>query len=524
MTGVPILVQLFELRLLWTTGGRVFRRGSTIELKPNRHRMSPSPALRRAVVVLVRGVALIAAVTAICFRNHLNSAATALLFLIAIVLQSLDCGFWEAAIVSVLATASLDWFFIDPLFTFRVAHGLDAITLVCLLIVSLVVTRIQARSRAETRESRSQRENMERLYRASTELFAQAPSLTLGPTMLRPFWTCFALDAVCLFDQAAKELHEIGTSRDDLAAKTRDGYISGRDADYPELGIVVRCMWERGALLGAIGFEGLRNPEILAPTLARLAASAIERSRSFRSAATAAANAQAETLRSAILDALAHEFKTPLATIVTAAGGLRATGPISWEQTELAAMIEREAARLGDLTSRLLRLARLDREEIKPRLEPADAAEIAQRSARRYEKLWPDRQISFRRNGGVGDVRVDPELMGLAINQLLENACKYSRPDARVLVECSADENAAAIDVWNDGDPIPPGERGRVFERFYRGKDASRTAPGSGLGLYVARKIARAHGGDLSLADTGADGVAFRLTLPVSKSEASVAN
>ncbi len=138
-------------------------------------------------------------------------------------------------------------------------------------------------------------------------------------------------------------------------------------------------------------------------------------------------------------------------------------------------------------------------------------------------KLWPDRQISFRKNGEVGDVRVDPELMSLAISQLLENACKYSRPDARILVELSTGENAAAIDVWNDGDPIPTDERSRIFDRFYRGKDAQRTAAGSGLGLYVARKIALAHGGDLSLMDNGAEGVTFRLTLPVSKSEASVA-
>jgi two-component system sensor histidine kinase KdpD len=485
--------------------------------------MLPSQAFRRAVLVLVRGAALITAVTAICYRIHLNSASAALLFLIAVVLQSLDCGFWEATIVCVLATASLDWFFIDPLFTFTVAHGLDVVTLVCLLIVSLVVTRIQSRSRSEARESRLQRESMERLYRAGTELFAQAPSVTLGPALLRPFWTNFELEAVCLFDQAAMELHEIGTSRGDLAKKTRDGYISGRNATYPELGIVVCCLRERDTIVGVIGFEGLRNPELLAPALASLAASVLERSRSFRAAAAAAANAQAETLRSAILDAMAHEFKTPLATIVTAAGGLSATGPMSPDQAELAAMIESEAARLGDLTSRLLRLARLDREEVKPCLEPADAAELAQQSARRYVKLWPDRQISFVRNGESGEVRVDPELMSLAINQLLENACKYSRADARVVVELSADENAAAIDVWNDGDPIPPNERSRIFDRFFRGTVAQRAAAGSGLGLYVARKIALAHGGDLSLVDIRAGGVAFRLTLPVSKSEASVA-
>ena len=485
--------------------------------------MPPSHSVRRAALVLVRGVVLIAAVTAVCYRIHLNSASAALLFLIAVVLQSLDSRFWEAAIVCVLATASLDWFFIDPLFTFTVTDPLDAVTLLCLLIVSLVVTETQARSRSQAREAKRQRENMEKLYRLGADLFAQAPSAPPGPPLLEPFRTRFELDAVCLFDQASKELHEVGTSHGDLAAKTRDGYISGRNAAYPELGISVRCLRERGTLLGAIGFEGLSNPELLAPALAGLAASALERRRAFRLATTAAANARAETLRSAILDALAHEFKTPLATIVTAAGGLRVTGPMSPDQEELTGMIEGEAARLGDLTSRLLRLARLDREAVKPRLEPADAAEIARNSARRYAKLWPDRQISFHANGEPSEVRVDPELLSLAISQLLENACKYSPPDAQVLVEFSAVGNAAAIDVRNDGDPIPPNERAHIFDRFYRGANADRNAAGSGLGLYVARKIALAHGGDLALLDTAGDAVVFRLTLPLSKSEAPVA-
>jgi len=104
-------------------------------------------------------------------------------------------------------------------------------------------------------------------------------------------------------------------------------------------------------------------------------------------------------------------------------------------------MIETEASRLGDLTSRLLRLARLDREEVKPRLEPATRpnspairAPVCEALARPPD-LIPQKWRGGRRAGGS-------ELMSLAISQLLENACKYSRPDARVLVELSAGENA----------------------------------------------------------------------------------
>jgi two-component system sensor histidine kinase KdpD len=463
---------------------------------------------------LCRGALLIAAVTAACYLTGLNSASTALLFLIAVVLQSLDCNFLEAAAISVLAVASLDYFFTPPLFSFAVEGPLEAITLACLLIVSLVITRIQSRSRAEARESKLQRSNMERLYKVSQELLALAPPAITGRALLEPFLSAFDVAAVCLFDGATLECHEAGSSVGSLQSRTRQAFAVGQDAVYPEPGMVIRCLRVGSEICGAIGFEGLSNADVAAPAVAALASAALERARAFRSATSAAAHAEAEILRSAILDALAHEFKTPLATILTAAGGLRVGGSEAPEQVELAEMIETEAARLGDLTSRLLRLARVDKEELKPRLQATDAAEIVERSIRRYSKLWPDRKISFRETGEAAEVRVDPELIGLAVSQLVENACRYSQPDAHVGIELGVHEYMLGITVRNDGPPIAESERDRIFDRFYRGTEARRTAPGSGLGLYIARKIALAHGGDLFLIENSASGVAFRLTMP----------
>jgi two-component system sensor histidine kinase KdpD len=479
---------------------------------------------RRSALLLLRGALTTGAATAVCYRLRFNSATSALLYLVAVVLQSLDCEFWEAAIVSVMAVASLDYFLIEPRFTFNVDDPLDGVTLACLLAVCLVVTRIQAKSRARDSELRHQRNTMEALYKVGQELLALAPAAVAGPALLEPFVSVFGLSAVCLFDAATLECHTSGHSNGDLAAKTRNGFISSEDSVYPDQGIVVRCLRARKSVSGAIGFEGLRDPDLTAPALAALAAAALERARVFRSATAAAAHAQAEMLRSAILDALAHEFKTPLATILTAAGGMRAAGAMQPQQAELAEMIEVEASRLGDLTSRLLRLAKLDREEVKPRLEKTDAAELAEMSVKRYSKILPDRRIFFRRRIGDSGVRVDPELIGLGLSQLIENACRYSDPDALVLVEFAEEERMAVITVWNDGPPIPPSERERIFDRFYRGAVARQTASGSGLGLYVARKIALAHGGSLSLVDSGAGGknvVGFRLAVPISASEDS---
>jgi signal transduction histidine kinase len=172
-----------------------------------------------------------------------------------------------------------------------------------------------------------------------------------------------------------------------------------------------------------------------------------------------------------------------------------------------------------------MRLARLDRDEVKPRLEPVDAGELVEMSASRYSRIWPDRRLSFVRASESSEIRVDPELIALALSQLVENACLYSRPESHVEIELARDRDAVAITVWSDAPPIPANERSHIFERFYRGAGANRIAGGSGLGLYVARKIALAHSGDLVLMEEPANasrGVRFRLTVPVAPAEGAL--
>jgi two-component system sensor histidine kinase KdpD len=221
-----------------------------------------------------------------------------------------------------------------------------------------------------------------------------------------------------------------------------------------------------------------------------------------------------------VLDALAHEFKTPLATIITAASGLREAGPLRSEQKELAEIVESEASRLGQLTSRLLRLARLDRDEVKPRMELTDLAGVVTSLVDQYALRWPDRRLRLMKDDRV-DVFADQELLRLGLGQLLDNACKYSGPGSEIHVSIEPVNESIAVRVWNNGAPIPSGEQTRIFERFYRGVDARRQAPGTGLGLYVARKIALAHGGSLDLEkpEGGAEGTAFRFAMPISGNE-----
>ena len=193
---------------------------------------------------------------------------------------------------------------------------------------------------------------------------------------LRLFRDIFGFRAACLLDANTAQVHLDGDSQQGLAEKTRSGYIAGHDYRDSARSLEIRCVWIGGELLGAIGFEGALDSESTAGPLGVLAAVTLERARANESASKAAAAIHAEVLRSAILDALAHEFKTPLTAIMTAAGSLKEVDGLPLDERELAEMIENEAARLGHLTTRLLRMQRLDRIEVKPNLETADLSPL----------------------------------------------------------------------------------------------------------------------------------------------------
>ena len=321
---------------------------------------------------------------------------------------------------------------------------------------------------------------------------------------------------MCLFNADTGELHTEGAPQCGLPERTKQAYILGVDGDDETADVVVRCLRAGSTLIGAIGFEGLPDSEWVAGPLCVFTASALEQARAFRRASYEIAAAQAEVFRTAILDALGHEFKTPLATILAVAGGLRESPGLGPEEAEMAGAIELEASRLSSLADRLLRMARLDREEVKPRLRSTNIPDLVEGVVQRYTAQSPDRQVAVSCPCPCGQALADRELLDLAVTQLLDNAFKYSLPTSAVTVGIDVEGNCIMLRVRNEGSSIATQERDRIFERFYRGADARKLVSGAGLGLYVARKIAVAHGGSLALDERTSPGtVVFCLQLPM---------
>lgn len=483
--------------------------------------MSVTYRIWPSVVRTVFGCVLIGLTTFVCYRLQMNFSVTGFIYLIVIVLQSLVGNFASSAVVSVVAVLCLDFFFTPPLFSFEVTNSFDILGLLSFLTTGLVITRLNTRVREQAATSDRQRRHVDRLYQLAQGLLALDPEKALHTKSIQLFQDVLGLRAVCLFDAAKAEIYCTGYVPDGMADQIKAAYSTGRDSEDMPSDVLARCLRAGGNTIGAIGFEGLHDPELTAGALSALAAAMLERAHTFRAASHAAAAAQAELFRGAILDALAHEFKTPLATIVTAAGGLRELGPLCPEQLDLADIVETEASRLSLLTSRLLRTAQLDREEVKPQLELTDMGDLVALVADQYSRQWTDRKLSIRKDAVATGVMADPELLQLALRQLLDNACKYSVPGSVVQVSIDSQDEWVAIRTSNSGSSIRPNERSRIFERFYRGAEAQHKAPGSGLGLYVARKIVHAHGGslDLEMGPATRQDTAFLLALPLAARE-----
>ena len=465
-------------------------------------------------------------ITGAGFRLQFNFAAASFCYLLLIVGQSLTGDFVASSVVSLVALGSLDYFFTTPILSFRVGHPINILALCCFLVTALVITRLVAKVKGNAELSYAQHQKTQQLYEVAQHLLAADPRDVSGSHFLEPFRGAFGVRAACLFDVGSSELHVAGDSEFDLPEKTRDAYIRGQNHDDPRLGLFVRCIQVAGRTTGAVGFEGLEDDALTAGPLTALAAALLERTHAVRNASRAAAAAQAEAYRSVILDALAHEFKTPLSTILAAAGALREAACLGPAHLEMAETVEAEAARLGRLTTRLIRTARLEQEEIRPWMELTHFAAVVSDAVNQYSRLSGDRRINVLERCHSTDVLADPDLLRLAISQLVDNACKYSTPGSAVDLIISKQEGRISLRVLSTGTPISSSERAHIFERFYRGVDARKMTAGTGLGLFVARKIAIAHGGNLELDSepSGDSSVAFRMTIPIPESELPESN
>ena len=450
--------------------------------------------LRRSVL----GLLAVATVAGSAFLLHFNLSTAGTLQLLLVVLVSLGWGFMQATLVSVASLVLLNLLFTQPLFRLSVADAQNWVSLLTFEVTALLVSRLSSRARSNAALSEQQRKRTAKLYELSRAILlidsrrgvdAQLPALIgelireLMGVEQAAFW--IEHEAV---DRPAPEQQ---LPRENEAYKA---YLAGIDMDNVRGRMSHRVLRLGTKKLGAMVLHGWEVDPLLADAVASLAAVALERAHSAEKEMRAEAGRNAEQLRTAVLDGLAHSFKTPLTAIQTASGGLLTIGQLTETQAELAGIIDEQAALLNRLTTRLLQTAALESQEVRLRRRTCRMPELVRAVLREQEPALVAR-VRMEAAPGLHAVAVDAEMVKLALLQLIDNAGKYSSVGTEIAVRITQEAEETVVTVESEGLPIRWEDRKQIFERFRRGGNAVYGPTGTGLGLSIVKKTAEAHGG-----------------------------
>jgi signal transduction histidine kinase len=187
---------------------------------------------------------------------------------------------------------------------------------------------------------------------------------------------------------------------------------------------------------------------------------------------------------------------------------------------ELAAIIDEETDRMNQLVTEAVRMSQIDAGKIRLHRESLDVGELLHHVVGHFESQAAGRSLEVSPNANLPRISADPELLSLALRQLIDNALKYSPPSSPIGVAASLEGERVVIRVHDRGPGIPERERDRIFDKFYRrsaGAGSRGGVPGTGLGLYIAREILRTHGGDLWIEGEPGEGSEFCAAIPLPK-------
>lgn len=458
----------------------------------------------------------VAVCTWLSFRLGLELATVGFLYLVIVVVTALSCGFWTATAVSLAAGTCLNYFFVDPVFTFRVNSFEDCVALCTFEFTALVVSRLSDMSKRRAAEALAERRDSERLYQTSRGILLFDASGEPSGLLTSLIRETFELDAVLLFDAMSVRTHVCGTAPEGAEERTRAAYFLDKTEFDPDTNSWYCTLYLGARPMGGLALCGGAISSLVASGLVTLCATALERARCIERECRAEAARQSEQLRAAVLDALGHEFKTPVTTIWTASSGLLEMGSLSELQKELLTLIDEQAQKLNDLASRLLTTAKLDRGDFQPLCRPVLLSSVVRSVIRGIGSREAMDRIGVTSPAVEPPASVDSRLVAAALTQLLDNALKYSLPASQIEIVLEAKDGKAVLSVRNHGRVIPPSDRERIFDRFYRGCVSEDGPAGTGLGLSIVKRIAEAHHGRVWV-ESDASGTAFFLALPLAR-------
>ncbi len=486
---------LAAVALAAAAAGAAFRwraAGVTLE-SVDAHEQSGLSA-RRQLAGAVLAVAGLPTLTALldALQHHLNFSDDLLIYLVAVVAVTVVGGFWPAVFAAVAACLLLNWYFTAPLHTFTIAEPRNLLALVLFVTVAVAVSSVvHLAARREADAARSARETDSLLGLAQTVL---GGADTPGDV----------LDHLTGSHGGHAELLERVGTRWVTVASSGSAVPEPRSTQGP-----LRFEVRPDLALEVTGQAASATAALLAGYTAQ-AVAALDRARLRTQAAQAEALAEGDRMRTALLRAVSHDLRTPLASIKASVSSLRQTD-VHWteeDEAELLANIEQNADRLDTLVGNLLDMSRLQAGSLEPFLRATAVDEVAPVALRGLDDSG---HLLIAVPDDLPLVRADPGLLERVLANLFSNALRHSPPELRPMLRARADGAWVVLDVVDHGSGVPAGLKERIFEPFARFDER---APGVGLGLAVAKGFAEAMGGTIAAVDTPGGGLTVRVRLP----------
>jgi two-component system sensor histidine kinase KdpD len=457
-------------------------------------------------------------------RTHLSLATSALVLVVPVVAGVVTGGF-VAGLVSVVAGFLVyDFVFILPYYTFTVAAGQNWVALGVYAVVMVIIARVVA-SLDEARATSSARaKNARHLFELSEFLLAERHLDDLGQSIVQAVEQTFALDGVTLMLSLEGHLEVVASSGlpiegNDIAKLQTPAGKPVRLATATSTGTTVHtlALAASGRPVGLLVMRGsLNDPALreLLPILANHLALALERAQLHELAVRAEILEEIDRLRRALVGAVSHDLRSPLATIKVASTTLQDSGHslLETDSRQLYRLIDLQTDRLTRLVTSLLDMTRLEAGVLKIERTPSSALDLIGEAVAGMRPALDGRRVDVSLPDDLPVVEADSLLIGQVLTNLLDNANRHAPLGTSITIAAEpCDRAAVALSVTDRGPGVPAKEHESVFESFVRFDTGGR----AGLGLALSKTFVEAHGGRIWVEDASGGGARFVFTLPV---------
>jgi two-component system sensor histidine kinase KdpD len=451
---------------------------------------------------------------------HVNPTTVALTFLLAILSVAAAWGLRYAIPMSVAAALCLNFFFLPPVGTLTIADTQNWMALLAFFITSVIASNLSERARRQTAEAQERRQDVERLYTFSQQLLVAENVLELLKIIPHFVSKTFGAREAAVYVSTQDHVYRSDPDRNEISSAQLKDAARAESFSGPAHGLALYPLRMGARTVGSFGIAGELPSRQTMEAVGSLIATAIERANAVERLMRTEASRESERLRSALLDSVTHEFRTPLTAIKASVTTLLSDAKLDEEQQrDLLSVINEESDRLNRVIGEAVEMAQLDAKEVRLELQPHQIREAIDAALAESRHTLASHPVEVRLPDTLPPTIMDARRIKKVLQHLLENAAKYSPAGSPVFVSAEVKNGRLITSVADRGAGIDELERSMIFDKFYRGQRQRYRVQGTGMGLAIVKAIVEAHNGCIEVTSQSGHGSVFSFGLPLDSAQ-----